>query len=212
MFVDFQDFVDVTPKKNGLPLGCPDDLRMIQRVLRDRYLEPQRHYHTLAHIQYGYIKYFEFFDAIDPITFFAWAYHDAVYDPTRDDNEARSAMLFEEDNRVLRFGVNESDEIISKILSTDHTSVTNLVTDMDLAGLGSSVENYEENTRLIRTEYSFADDEMWKQGRSAFLKSFIQRAIDGNLYHTREFAAAYTHQAIFNMSLELARLDGVDVL
>ena len=206
MVVNFRNFVDMAPKKNGLPHGFPDDLRMVMKSLANRYLEPHRHYHTLGHIQYGYIKYFEFFDAIDPVTFFSWAYHDSVYDPTRDDHEARSAMLFEEDNRVLRFGVNESDEIISKILSTTHTGATNLVTDMDLAGLGSSVENYDENARRIRTEYSFADDEMWKQGRSAFLKSFIQRAEEGKLYHTREFAAAYTQQARDNMSRELAKL------
>lgn len=206
MVVNFRNFVDMAPKKNGLPHGFPDDLRMVMKSLAARYLEPHRHYHTLAHVHQGYTEYFKFFDAINPITFFSWAYHDSIYDPTRDDNEARSAMLFEEDNRVLRFGVNETDEIISRILSTTHTGHTNVVTDMDLAGLGSPAEHYDENTRLIRTEYNFCDDRTWGTGRAAFLKSFIKRAEEGKLFHTTEFAAACSQRALENMSRELAKL------
>ena len=210
MVVDFRNFADMVPK-NGQPPSITwidDPVRLTMKSLAARYLEPHRHYHTLAHVQQGYVEYFKFFDSIDAVTFFSWAYHDSIYDPTRDDNEARSAMLFEEDNRVLRFGVEDVDKIIALILSTTHTANTNIVTDIDLAGLGSPAEYYDENTRLIRTEYNFADDEMWKQGRTAFLKSFVQRAEEGKLYHTREFAAAYTERARNNMLRELLRLEG----
>jgi len=169
----------------------------------NRYLEPHRHYHTLGHIQFGFSEYFKFFDKMSPITFFAWVYHDAVYEPTRDDNEARSAMVFEKDNPVLGFDVEDADKIISLILSTTHTEHTNLVTDIDLAGLGLPPEEYDENTRLIRVEYNFASDEMWKAGRLAFLKRFLARP---QLYFSPQFAGAYTLLARENMQRELDRL------
>jgi len=198
----FNDFVRMAPRAGK---SCPTDLRIgrVSDDLKHRYLEPHRHYHTLGHIQFGFSEYFKFFDKMEPIIFFAWAYHDAVYDPTRDDNEARSAMVFEKDNPVLGFDVEDADKIISLILSTTHTEHTNIVTDIDLAGLGSPAEQYDENTRLIRVEYNFASDEMWKAGRLAFLKRFLARP---QLYFSPQFAGAYTLQARENMQRELDRL------
>jgi predicted metal-dependent HD superfamily phosphohydrolase len=198
----FSDFVRTAPRAGR---NCPTDIRIgyVWKALMNRYLEPHRHYHTLGHIQFGFSEYFKFFDKMSPITFFAWAYHDAVYDPTRDDNEARSAMVFEKDNPVLGFDVEDADKIIALILSTTHTEHVNLVTDIDLAGLGSSAEQYDENTRLIRMEYNFASDEMWKAGRMAFLKTFLARP---QLYFSPQFAGAYTLQARENMQRELDRL------
>jgi len=198
----FNDFVRMAPRAGRC---CPTDLKIghLSKGLMHRYLEPHRHYHTLGHIQFGFSEYFKFFDKMDPVTFFAWAYHDAVYDPTRDDNEARSAMVFERDNPVLGFDVEDTDKIVSLILSTDHTEHTNIVTDIDLAGLGLPAEQYDDNTRLIRIEYNFANDEMWKAGRTAFLKRFLARP---QLYFSPQFAGAYTLQARENMQRELDRL------
>jgi len=199
----FNDFVRMSPSAGH---GCPHDLRLgrYMKTLMQRYLELHRHYHTLGHIQFGFGEYFKFFDKMDPVTFFAWAYHDAIYDPTRNDNEARSAMVFEQDNFQIGFDVEDTDKIVSLILSTTHTGETNIVTDMDLAGLGSSPEQYDENTRLIRMEYSFASDEMWKAGRAAFLTAFLARP---QLYFSPQFAGAYMLQAQENMSRELSKLN-----
>src|SRR5271166_4908226 len=198
----FTDFVRMAPSAGQ---GCPHDLRLgrTMKSLAARYIEPHRHYHVLGHIGFGLREYFKFFDKMDPVTFFAWLYHDAVYDPTRDDNEARSAMVFERDNPVLGFDVEDTDKIVSLILSTTHTEHTNIVTDIDLAGLGLPAEQYDENTRLIRIEYNFANDEMWKAGRTAFLKRFLARP---QLYFSPQFAGAYTLQARENMQRELSRL------
>ena len=198
----FTDFVRMAPSAGQ---GCPHDLRLgrTMKSLAARYIEPHRHYHVLGHIGFGLREYFKFFDKMDPVTFFAWLYHDSVYVPDRNDNEARSAMLFEEDNPEIGFDVKDADKIVSLILSTTHTGVTNIVTDIDLAGLGLPPEGYDENTRLIRMEYNFADDAMWKAGRMAFLTAFLARP---QLYFTPQFAGAYTLQAQENMQRELTKL------
>ena len=175
----------------------------LMKSLAARYLEPQRHYHTLGHITHGLTEYFKFFDKMEPTVFFAWLYHDSVYDPLRDDNEARSAMLFETDNHEIGFNVDDADKIVSLILSTTHTEHTNIVTDIDLAGLGADPDQYDENCRLIRMEFCFASDEMWRAGRSAFLKAFLARP---QLYFSPQFAGAYTLSAQENMQRELAKL------
>lgn len=186
--------------------GCPHDIRLgyVMKSLMTRYLEPQRHYHTLNHINFGLSEYFKFFDKMDSVTFFAWLYHDSVYIPHESDNEAKSAMLFEADNKQIGFDVNDADKIVALILSTTHTDHRNIVTDIDLAGLGSPPEKYDENSRLIRIEYSFADDTMWKAGRAAFLTTFLARP---QLYFSPQFAGAYTLQAHENMTRELMKLE-----
>ncbi len=198
----FTDFVRMAPSAGH---GCPHDLRLgrVMKSLAARYIEPWRHYHTLGHIQFGLREYFKLFDKMEPTVFFAWLYHDCVYVPDRNDNEARSAMVFEEDNFQIGFETADADKIVSLILSTTHTAHTNIVTDIDLAGLGLPPEDYDENTRLIRMEYAFASDEMWKAGRTAFLTAFLARP---QLYFSREYAGAYTLQARENMSRELAKL------
>ncbi len=198
----FTDFVRMAPSAGH---GCPHDLKLgyVMRALAARYIEPQRHYHVLGHISFGLSEYFKFFDKMEPTVFFAWLYHDCVYDPTRDDNETRSAMIFEGDNREIGFNTDDADKIVSLILSTTHTEHTNIVTDIDLAGLGTPPEQYDENARLIRMEYCFASDEMWRAGRSAFLKTFLVRP---QLYFSPQFAGAYTMQAKENMQRELAKL------
>jgi predicted metal-dependent HD superfamily phosphohydrolase len=195
----FSDFIRLAPSASSTDLK----VGRVWRSLTNRYLEPHRHYHTLGHIQFGYREYFKFFDKMDLVTYFAWAYHDSVYEPTRDDNEARSAMVFEQDNSILGFDVEDADKIVSLILSTTHTEHTNIVTDIDLAGLGLPPEQYDENTRLIRIEYNFASDEMWKAGRMAFLKRFLARP---QLYFSPQFAGAYTLLARENMQRELDRV------
>jgi|SRR5208282_44742 len=207
MALKFIDFVRMAP--SGHDHVSNPKLKSVMKSLAARYIEPQRHYHTLGHITRGLNDYFKFFDVMDPITFFAWLYHDSIYDPQASDNEARSAMVFERDNPELGFSVNDADKIVSLILSTTHTIHTNLVTDIDLAGLGSSPEQYDENTRLIRMEYNFVPDDAWRQGRAAFLRTFLARP---QLYFSPQFAAAYTLQARENMQRELSKLEEPQVV
>ena len=73
------------------------ETRGLGEELVGRYAEPHRRYHTLAHLEAVLDLVDEFAgEADDPdlVRLAAW-FHDAVYDPQRDDNEERSAVLAE---------------------------------------------------------------------------------------------------------------------
>jgi predicted metal-dependent HD superfamily phosphohydrolase len=170
-----------------------------------RYHEKHRRYHNFSHIQAGFREYQKFFEKAMPRNpFFAWAYHDAIYDPRASDNEERSAALFMEDSRELGIGIEDADHVAMMILTTTYkTNEGNIVTDMDLSGLGQPPDVYDNNVLRIRLEYDFVDNATWRTGRAAVLNQFLTRS---PLYHTREFAAAYTAQAHENIKRELAGL------
>jgi predicted metal-dependent HD superfamily phosphohydrolase len=205
--IDFLDFALKAPasqRDNPTPGYWEHELRLVMKSLMARYFEQQRHYHTFTHIQNGFWTYGQLVgEAMRSTTFFAWAYHDSVYDPHAENNEERSARVFMDDNRIIGFCQEDAARVVDLILSTTHVGETNIVTDIDLAGLGSSLEVYQENTRRIRMEYNFVSDEVWAQGRTAFLKRFIARAEAGKLYHSREFSAAYSARALDNMREEV---------
>lgn len=193
---NFTDYMVLAPaaQKNAA------DLYLQMGLLERRYNEPHRYYHTLGHIDNGYKQHEKFFGNMDAVMFFAWTYHDGIYDPRASDNEERSAKLFLEDNAKIGFGMEDADRVAMYILSTAHLGEKNVITDIDLSGLGSSPKAYAKNTRLIRQEYSFVDDPTWKAGRSAFLERFMS----GPIYITPQFVAAYEEQAQANLAHELA--------
>lgn len=171
-----------------------------------RYREAGRFYHNWQHIESGLETYRKFFDKIDRTVFFAWMYHDAVYDPKAHDNEERSAKVFLKDNAVLGFNNEDADKIAMLILSTTHTGETNAVTDMDLAGLGADPATFTANTDLIRREYHFVDENTWRAGRAAILKQFLERAKAGTLYSSSAFIGAFTAQAQSNLAQSIEKL------
>lgn len=198
----FAHFATLAPgaEKHG------DEVVALALALLRRYNELSRLYHNLGHIQGGYAEHEKFFGHMDPITFFAWTYHDAIYDPKAKDNEEQSALLFEKDNAVLGFPAEDAARIAALIRSTTHTGEKNIVTDIDLSNLAIPPDAYDENTQRIRAEYAFASDEEWHAGRRAFLTRFLA---SGPVFSTPQFAFAYERQAIDNMRRELSRLPAV---
>jgi len=142
-------------------------------VLGGLYSEPHRHYHNLDHISSGYQLYRTFHGDMPAPEFFAWMYHDSIYDPGAPDNEEHSAELFVMDNAKIGFGTEETDKIVKLILSTKHIGEKNIITDVDLAGLGFKSEVYDECSARIRLEYGDFSDEEWKVGRTKFLTRFL---------------------------------------
>ncbi|RNF02378.1 uncharacterized protein Tco025E_08391 [Trypanosoma conorhini] len=80
---------------------------LLEKFIVARYTEPQRHYHTMAHLE-EMLGCFERFQSEAPVAHrlpaadprrvvleLAILFHDAVYDPRRDDNEECSAAWFQ---------------------------------------------------------------------------------------------------------------------
>ncbi len=174
---------------HGLGLRPPEG---VHDMLLARYGERHRSYHTLHHLE----ECFPHFETVRHLcarpveVLLALWFHDAVYDPHRHDNEARSAALAR--TCLLEAGAEESviGRIERSILATAHTSVfpatdeateaseisdCTLVSDIDLAILGAAPRRFAEYERQIRQEYAWVPEAEYRRGRKAVLQHFADR-------------------------------------
>ena len=155
----------------------------IGRSLLRRYAERHRHYHNADHLAAVLSAVDQLAaEAAQPdvVRLAAW-YHDAVYEPTRDDNERRSAELAERELR--RLGL--TDETVARVGALVRVTQTHrpppgdadaeVLCDADLAVLAAPVAEYEEYVARVRREYRHLDDETWRVGRSAVLRGLLDR-------------------------------------
>ena len=155
--------------------------------LRKRYGEPQRAYHTWTHIE----KLLALFDEVKsrlhdpPAVLYAILFHDAIYDPTRNDNEERSADL------LCSLGPDILDaetkaKAASLVLATKHHAVpstlpvedaedTAVFLDMDLSILAAPSDEFDAYEHGIRIEYAHVPEQFFKFGRARILQDFIAR-------------------------------------
>jgi predicted metal-dependent HD superfamily phosphohydrolase len=177
------------------------------------YAEPHRHYHTLAHLTALFDcleKHGEEIGDAARLAFAAW-YHDAVYDPRRSDNEAKSAERAMKDLDDLGAESALRSHVVQLILATKNHAAggrdydDDIFLDADLAILGSPEGEYRAYVRNVRAEYAHLDDAAWKTGRSAFLK---KTAAAPRIFRTGIFEGEYAGQARANIARELAELEG----
>ncbi|MCB1151504.1 hypothetical protein KDK88_08125, partial [bacterium] len=140
--------------------------------LRRRHAEPQRHYHTWAHVR-------ALLDWLDRVrgdladaaaVELAVLYHDAVYDPRAMDNEARSADLLLADlaghvepARLARARAMILATADHEPVETDDAGLANdglandaaHFLDMDLSILGAEPAAFDAYEAAIRREYAF---------------------------------------------------------
>ncbi|MBA3817853.1 MAG: hypothetical protein H0X17_03105 [Deltaproteobacteria bacterium] len=184
----------------------------VERVLAAAYAEPHRAYHTTAHIT-ELVRWFDIVaDAVgwrDPsAVYLAILFHDAVYDPTRADNEARSADL-------ARALVAASPAVVTLIeLTARHGSLDAVVDaaadpdaahflDSDTAILGAPRAQFDAYDAAIRVEYQHVAPDAYRAGRGAFLARMLARP---RLYATDFFHALLEGAARANLARTLARL------
>jgi predicted metal-dependent HD superfamily phosphohydrolase len=179
------------------------------------YSEPQRHYHTLSHLT-------SLFDCLehhgeeigDParVAFAAW-YHDIVYDPRRDDNEAKSAERAIKELDDLGADGALRSHVMQLILATKNHAGggrdydDDIFLDADFAILGSPEETYRQYVRDVRAEYAHVSDAEWKTGRGTFLKKL---AVAPRIFRTGIFEGAYGDQARANIAWERNALEGLE--
>jgi predicted metal-dependent HD superfamily phosphohydrolase len=80
---------------------------------------------------------------------------------------------------------------------------TNFFTDADMAILGSGNGEYHQYSTMIRKEYKFYPDFVYKPGRQKILQTFLQMA---HIYKTGHFRNLYEEQARKNITNELHEL------
>ena len=170
-----------------------------------RYSEPHRRYHTLQHLEECFARFDEIRDLAQhpaEVEIALW-FHDAIYDPRRDDNETRSAAWAKSSVPDVAAG----ERIHALVMATRHESVprdadARVMVDVDLSILGASELRFEEYESQVRDEYAFVPDSEFRRGRAAILNSLLARPA---IYSTRRFIERYEAQARANLARALAR-------
>jgi predicted metal-dependent HD superfamily phosphohydrolase len=187
---------------------------LVEAELRARaaYAEPHRHYHDERHLD----SCLQLLDGVAGLSeheqrVLRWAilWHDAVYDPSRADNEEKSAELAERELRACGVDQFEASEVAWLIMLTkghkvpDDARLGALLVSIDLAILGDEPAAYSDHASAVRREYAHVPDDGWRQGRAAVLK----RLLDADpLYPDPAFRDRLEEQARRNMTDELRAL------
>ena len=181
-----------------------------EKELRRIYSSEGRHYHTIAHVEdcLSKLESVSNCENREAVEIAIW-FHDAIYDPLRNDNESESATLAEEWLRTVKAPNAFRDEVTKLIVATDHkttplTSDEKLIVDIDLSILGSTEKEYDRYSENIRKEYAAFSDEDYAGGRKKVLNHFLRFP---TLYSTRPFRERFEKAARSNLERELRLLE-----
>ncbi|MBK9384321.1 MAG: hypothetical protein IPN34_05805 [Planctomycetes bacterium] len=145
--------------------------------LTRRYCEPHRRYHGLVHIA-ELLEHGRSLDLDDDQVWAIW-FHDAIYDPRRDDNEARSAELAVQRLRGIAWPEDGIQRVRRIVLDTcGHRASSEhswKVLDLDLSPLAAPRERFEKNSRDLAEEYAHLDAQALREGRAKFAEAFLAR-------------------------------------
>nr|WSX51210.1 hypothetical protein OG409_21105 [Streptomyces sp. NBC_00974] len=182
--------------------------------------EPQRKYHTTAHLADVLAR----IDVLAPhaqdaqdgagapdaaaVELAAW-FHDAVYRPDRSENEERSAALAERALAELGIDAATTAEVARLVrLTVTHDPApgdTNgeVLCDADLAVLAGTPAQYAAYAAAVRAEYGFVPDDAFREGRAAVLRQLLGLP---RLFRTPYGTAHWEAPARTNLAGELERL------
>ena len=198
----------------------PDDAQALWQDISVRYGEPQRAYHTLSHIEQLLVQFESIKHHLTApyIVALALYYHDVIYDPTRVDNEQKSAeyavgalssyLRLEQCQDIYAFiMMTANHQIDESIYSVEYSSVkysdAAYLLDMDLSILGAPWPTYQQYAQAIRQEYAHVADDNYCDGRTAVLQGLLAHP---KLYLTDYYYSQLEAQARDNIKRELISL------
>lgn len=182
--------------------------------LLEAWSSPGRHYHQARHL----LAVLEAVEQHKPANAFklaAW-FHDAVYDPTRTDNEELSAQWLERSTtELVRDGTLERADVTLALRMIRATArpldplppddPVGAFLDADFQIFASVSEDYDRYVRDVRREYAFVPDDMFAHGRRTFLES-LQSAVEQRGFFFRHASPLAEWLARENLARELREL------
>ena len=173
------------------------------------YAAPERHYHTLGHLE-NLLDRVEAHPLHDPVVVkLAVWYHDAVYNALRSDNETESAewaLAFLQETSLPPARCARVAHLIYR--TQDHTQPQPpddadllLFLDADLSILGAPEVAYWNYARQVRREYQAVPEELYRAGRSKVLTKLLAAPV---LFHTPALREELDVPARRNLQAELA--------
>ena len=193
-------------------LGVHDTNNSLFDELVARYSEAHRKYHTCQHLNECIATLeaaLELAEHPGEVEMALW-FHDAIYDPKRQDNELQSALWAK--NSTLEAGATSqcADRIYGLVMATQHAARPSsrdeqLLVDVDLSILGAAQERFDEYERQVREEYAWVPDWLFRRKRRAILESFLAHPF---IYCTSHFRSALEAAARENLGRSISRLGG----
>jgi predicted metal-dependent HD superfamily phosphohydrolase len=191
------------------PLALPGPL---VAQLASAYGEPHRAYHDARHVD----EVLTWFDRVaDDVgwhrpaeVYLAIVFHDAIYQPGAQDNEARSAAWARSaalgDVDVDRARVAELIELTARHGHVDRADRdAELFLDSDMAILGAPPAVFDAYDTAIALEYQHVPADAYRAGRRAFLAGLLGKS---RIFLTDYFHARLDARARANLSRALAAL------
>lgn len=195
----------------ALPAPC-------EAALRAAYARPPRAYHSAEHVAEVVAEFERVADTTgwDHPNEVYWAIlcHDAVYEPGRPDNEARSAALARElATTWLPDVALDLDRVEALILLTARHGALDTgalgrdaarFVDCDMAILGAPPERFDAYDAAIAAEFAAVPAAAYRAGRRRFLAGVLAAP---RIFHSAELHDRLDAAARSNLRRALARLD-----
>lgn len=194
----------------GARLGASGDAIAAADRLFAAWAEPARRYHDLQHLA----DCLHTLDSapVDPadsdVLELALWFHDAVYDPSASDSEARSAALLAAEGAVLGMAPAEVAEASRLVCATAHglpdryaDARADVLRDVDLAILASHPLRFLEFEHGVAEEYAAVSHTAFIVGRGRFLAGLLARRA---IFRTAHFHNRFEAQARSNLAALLA--------
>ena len=190
--------------------GATDDSGAIHRQIVKGYGEPQRRYHTLAHVAHC-LTQFDHCKSLarnpDALEIAVW-FHDVIFEPGRPDNEALSARLYQD----LSAGIhaNEMRQLIDRlIMATLHDGSSlgdadaSYMVDIDLSSFGLDWDAFLLDSQNLREENPNLSDSDYYRKLRKFHSSLLARP---RFFLSDFFYQRYEQQARDNVSRYLEQV------
>lgn len=183
-------------------------------LLIEAWSTPGRHYHGIDHL----LALLDGFAALcdegcwsrPEEVWLALAFHDAVYVPGAQDNEAQSAALAQQ--VIPRLFPNADVARVCHLIQLtavhgtlrpdDVDPEAALFLDLDMSVLGAAPEIYARYAEGVAAEYSFLDPALYAAGRGAFLTKLLQQE---RIFLSARFHARLDAPARQNLAAEQRR-------
>jgi len=172
--------------------------------LIEAYGATDRYYHSLNHIEDCLAQLRscrKLTDNADQIALAFW-FHDAVYHWNSSTNEQDSADWAASFLAANKASAQLLKQVTDLILATRHfepnmpTRDCKILVDIDLSILGRDADAYRRYERAIAQEYARVPKVLYRRGRRAVLRSFLERE---RIYQTDYFHHLYEVQARRNI-------------
>ena len=163
----------------------PVEVQALWQTVNTRYNEAQRAYHTLSHIEQLFAQFEQVESQLDEPHIIALAlyYHDVIYEPTRSDNELKSAeyaieslspyLTTEQCQRIYVLIMMTATHQLDELMDANKRSDAAYLLDMDLSVLGTAWSEYAQYASAVRQEYAHVPVTDYRTGRTAVLKGLL---------------------------------------